>query len=451
MDNHQENRTLDTIVALATPPGSGGIGIVRLSGTQAPDIASLLTGKPPPLARRAVLCDFYDQHHTIIDTGILLYYAGPASYTGEHVVELQGHGSLVVMQQLLQRVIQLGARLARPGEFTERAFINGKIDLVQAEAVASLIDSTSSQASRSAMRSLRGEFSADIETLRQALLNLRVRVEHTLDFPDEASATIEPVYLQEELCDCLQQIETICTKACQGVLLDQGLRMAIAGSPNVGKSTLFNRLAGQDVAIIDSAPGTTRDLLQQNILIENVPFSVTDTAGFRETENKVEKEGIERALSAACQADVILLVLDMGQEPPEQIRHLLYPRKRPVVLIVRNKIDLINLVPKAPADEVYISAKTGRGLQELRQRLKKIIGLVENGENGYMARTRHLDALDKARKHLKSGLEQLQLQHPPEFLAEDLRLAQEAIGTITGAVYSDQLLDEIFSRFCLGK
>ena len=453
--------TNDTIAAIATPPGRGGVGIIRLSGADAPTIAKQLLYKGSPsqelMAREARLCSFLGEDGTLIDSGILIYYPQPASYTGEHVIELQGHGGRVVMSMLLDRVIALGARQARPGEFTERAFINNKIDLVQAEAVAGLIDSVSSQAARSAIRSLEGEFSHKINSLLQRLVNLRMFVESGLDFPEEEIDFIQGSDVKEKLSGCLEEISKILQRARQGALLGEGLRLAIVGSPNVGKSSLLNNLAGREAAIVSKTPGTTRDIVEENILIDGAPLNIVDTAGIRETKDDIEEEGIKRALNAAGSADVILLLLEYEQNIGRDERHVLAAISENVkIILVRNKIDLAEnkheLLDKNKNEtEVFLSAKTGEGVDHLVQQLKTIMGLIETGEDVCMARTRHLNALLKTQEHLASGVQHLKNKNAPELLAEDLRVAQESLGAITGSFVADDLLGEIFSNFCIGK
>lgn len=456
--------TNDTITAIATPPGRGGIGIVRLSGANAPVIAKQLINKVSGshelkdlIARQAMFCSFFDQDGTPIDSGILIYYPEPASYTGEHVVELQGHGGRVVMSLLLDRVIALGARQARPGEFTERAFVNNKIDLLQAEAVAGLIDSVSSQAARSAIRSLEGEFSNNINDLLQGLINLRMHVESVLDFPDEEIDIIEAGDMKEKLSACIEDIDKNFIKARQGAILSNGLQLAIVGSPNVGKSTLLNRLAGREAAIVSTSPGTTRDIVEENILIDGAPLNILDTAGIRDTRDEIEEEGVKRALNAASRADVILLLIEYGQNIGSEEQRVLNTLPEKVkTLVVRNKIDLSDnknelLVKNRNATEVFLSAKTGEGVDHLLQKLKTIMDMGNTSEDSYMARERHLNALSKTREYLKTGQHRLENKNTLELLAEDLRMAQESLSTITGSFAADDLLGEIFSKFCIGK
>ena len=451
----------DTIAAIATPPGRGGVAIIRLSGAEAPMIARQLIDKGSASrelrAREARLCSFLDEEGTPIDKGILVYYPQPASYTGEHVVELQGHGGRVVMSMLLERVIVLGARQAQPGEFTERAFINNKIDLVQAEAVAGLIDSVSSQAARSAIRSLDGKFSRNINSLLKRLINLRMSVESMLDFPEEEIDFIQGSEVKENMSDCLAELDKILEGARQGTILREGLRLAIVGSPNVGKSSLLNRLAGREAAIVNKTPGTTRDIVEENILIGGAPLNIVDTAGIRETEDDIEEEGIKRALNAASKADVILLLLELEQNIGREEQHLLDTLSENVkTILVRNKIDLAEnkqelLDKNGNKAEVFLSAKTGEGIDDLIQMLKTAMGLEESGEDVYMARTRHLNALLKTQEQLTSGRQHLENKSTLELLAEDLRLAQGSLGAITGSFVADDLLGEIFSKFCIGK
>ncbi len=453
--------TNDTIAAIATPPGRGGIGIIRLSGAAAPAIAKQLLDTESCShdlkAREATLCSFIDEDGTLIDSGILSYYPQPASYTGEHVVELQGHGGRMVMSMLLDRVIALGARQARPGEFTERAFINNKIDLVQAEAVAGLIDSVSSQAVRSAIRSLEGEFSHNINNLLQRLINLRMFVESVLDFPEEEIDFIQDAEVKEKLADSVGVIGKILKGAQQGAMLDEGLRLAIVGRPNVGKSSLLNRLAGREAAIVSKTPGTTRDIVDENILVGGAPLNVLDTAGIRESRGDIEEEGIRRALNAASQADIILLLLEYDEDIGADEQRVLDACSDNVkVVVVRNKIDLAankqELLDKNEGGtEVFLSAKTGEGIEDLIQSLKIIMGLNSTGEDVCMARTRHLNALLKTQEQLTSGLQHLKNKNTLELLAEDLRLAQESLGTITGDFVAEDLLIVIFSYFCIGK
>lgn len=456
MDNYQKYReSNETIAAIATPPGRGGIGIVRVSGRDALKIARQLIGKALQQPRQAMFCNFLDEQDTTIDQGILIYYANPASYTGEDVVEIQGHAGPVLMTQLLNRVIVLGARQARPGEFTERAFLNNKVDLLQAEATIALINSASSQAAKSAIRSLQGDFSKDIYDILQKLIDLRVLAEGLIDFPDEEKEFIEQAKPKEMLSACIEKIDSLRSKARKNALLEHGLQLVIIGSPNVGKSTLFNALVGKQAAIVSDSEGTTRDVLDHNILIEGVPFHILDTAGIRTSQDDVEKQGIKRALKAASQADILLLLLEQKAELSKDITDLLdtYNDK---TIVVRNKVDLAEntsqlLDANRFATEIHISAKTGAGMQVLVKRLKNIIDGSETGEDSYMARTRHLNALTETYNHLNQGIQYIQQENVLELFAEELRLAQNALGKITGSFITDDLLAEIFSKFCIGK
>jgi len=453
--------TNDTIAAIATPPGRGGVGIIRLSGADAPKIAKQLLAKGSTSndlgIREARFSSFLAEDGTLIDSGILIYYPQPASYTGEHVVELQGHGGRVVMSMLLDRVIALGARQARPGEFTERAFINNKIDLVQAEAVAGLIDSVSSQAARSAVRSLEGEFSHSINNLLNRLVNLRMFVEGALDFPEEEIELIKGDKIKEKLSDCVDELGRILKGAQQGAMLGEGLRLAIVGCPNVGKSSLLNRLAGREAAIVSETPGTTRDIVEENILIGGAPLNILDTAGIRESQDDIEEEGIKRALNAVSQADIILLMIEHGKDPGIEEQTVLDVCPDDVkTVVIRNKIDLVDnrqaLLDKNKGEtEVFLSAKTGEGLDDLVRLLKTIMGLSNTAEDVCMARTRHLNALSETKGFLNTGLQHLENKNTLELLAEDLRQAQESLGSVTGSFVADDLLSEIFSKFCIGK
>ena len=358
---------------------------------------------------------------------------------------------------LLDRVIALGARQARPGEFTERAFINNKIDLVQAEAVAGLIDSVSSQAARSAARSLEGAFSNNINELLQRLVNLRMFVEGALDFPEEEIEFIQGAKIKEKLSGCVEELGGILKGAQQGAMLGEGLRLAIVGCPNVGKSSLLNRLAGREAAIVSETPGTTRDIVEENILIGGAPLNIFDTAGIRESQDNIEEEGIKRALNAVSQADIILLMIEHGKDPGIEEQTVLDVCPDNVkTVVVRNKIDLAEnkqaLLDKNKGEtEVFLSAKTGEGLDDLVQLLKMIMGLSNTAEDVCMARTRHLNALSETKGFLNTGLQHLENKNTLELLAEDLRLAQESLGSVTGSFVADDLLGEIFSKFCIGK
>ncbi|HVC12539.1 MAG TPA: tRNA uridine-5-carboxymethylaminomethyl(34) synthesis GTPase MnmE [Burkholderiales bacterium] len=442
----------DTIAAVATPPGRGGIGVVRVSGDLVEDIARCLFGRLPA-PRRAVYCVARDAAGDTIDEGIALYFAAPASYTGEAVLEFQGHGGPVVMQALLAACLDAGARLAAPGEFTQRAFLNGRLDLAQAEAVADLIDAASQEAARSALRSLHGEFSAAVDTLVCGITELRARVEAILDFPEEEVDALHRDDAFERLARVRAGLDDVFAKSRQGSLLRGGINVVLAGRPNVGKSSLLNRLSGEERAIVTALPGTTRDALREAIQIDGVPINVIDTAGLRESRDEIERLGIERTWRELERADVVLAVFEADRGITEDDRALL--ARLPAGgrrLHVFNKCDL---VPAAGAgsrvgesSEIWVSAKTGAGLGALRKALLEAAGWRAAGESVFLARERHLRALLRARAHLESAKEQ---QMHWEFFAEELRLAQEALAEITGEFTADDLLGEIFARFCVGK
>ncbi|MBI1943517.1 MAG: tRNA uridine-5-carboxymethylaminomethyl(34) synthesis GTPase MnmE [Betaproteobacteria bacterium] len=434
----------DTIAALATPAGRGGIGIVRVSGPKVPEIARVLLGRLPQ-ARKALHCFFRDARGERVDEGIALYFPAPRSYTGEAVLELQGHGGPVVMHALLGAVLDAGARLAEPGEYTRRAFLNGRLDLAQAEAVADLIDAASREAARSALRSLSGDFSAAVAALVDALTGLRALTEAMLDFPDEEVDALHRDDAFARLSRLRAALEEVLAKSSQGSLLRTGIHVVLAGRPNVGKSSLLNRLAGEERAIVTAVPGTTRDALREPIQIEGVPIVVVDTAGLRESRDEVERLGIERTRQEMQRADVVLVVLEAGRmEAPEGE----LPAGAARVTVV-NKIDLVaGAVPGRHGAEVHVSAKTGAGIDALRAAILEAAGWQARGESVFLARERHLRALRAAQAHLTAAVDQ-----PAhwEFFAEELRLAQEALGEISGRVSADDLLGEIFARFCIGK
>ena len=447
----------DTIAAIATPPGRGGIGVVRISGKNLQAMAEEILGHLPQ-PRYASLSKFLDATGQVIDQGIALYFPAPHSYTGEDVLELQGHGGPAVMNLLLSRCLAAGARLAQPGEFTLRAFLNNKLDLAQAESVADIIDASSGEAARCAMRSLQGEFSGAIHTLVQALTDLRMLVEATLDFPEEETDFLQHANAHGKLAAIQIQLERVLTSARQGSLLREGMHVVLVGQPNVGKSSLMNRLAGEEVAIVTEVPGTTRDAIRQSIEIEGVPLHLIDTAGLRETDNAVEKIGIARTRAAIDQADLILLLIDARQGVAAADRAILdgLPAGLPLISVF-NKIDLLNETPQLKGEaggiEIYLSAKTGAGMDLLRQKLLETIGWQPHagGEGLFMARQRHLRALTEAQEHLRTAAAVGEKGEQLELLAEELRLAQLALTTITGEFSADDLLGEIFSRFCIGK
>ena len=442
----------DTIAAIATAPGSGGIGVVRVSGPLSRKVAEGVLGHCPA-PRYAAYLPFRDADHALIDQGIAIYYAAPYSYTGEDVLELQAHGGPALMQILLNRCLVLGARRAEPGEFTRRAYLNDKIDLAQAEAVADVINAATEAAARSAVRSLSGEFSSRIHTLLQQLIDLRLYVEACLDFPEEDIDFISQGGVAEKLASVSAGLETVFQEARQGNLLREGMQVVLVGQPNVGKSSLMNQLAGEEVAIVTSIAGTTRDTIKNSIQINGIPLHIIDTAGLRETTDEVEQHGIARTWRALENAGVALLLLDAAHGIGKMEKSILerLPQFLPKIW-VHNKIDLESTSPKILEIEgqthIYLSAKTGEGVELLRQHLLEIAGWQPSGEGVFMARARHLEAMNKVREHLdlSSGL-----LAQPELFAEELRLAQEALNTITGEFTPDDLLGEIFSRFCIGK
>lgn len=447
-------RSADTIAAIATPPGRGGIGIVRVSGPAVTKLAvTLLDSVPAP--RRAELRTFRDAHGAELDSGLALFFPAPHSFTGEDVLELHAHGGPVVLSLLLQRVCALGARRARPGEFTERAFLNDKLDLAQAEAVADLIDAASEQAARAAQRSLRGEFSARVQALSEALIELRAYIEAAIDFPDEELDFLSDGKVGERLAAIHERLEDLQRAATQGSLLREGLTLVIAGRPNAGKSSLLNALAGHDAAIVTAVPGTTRDLLHEQITLDGLPLHVVDTAGLRDSADPVEQEGVRRAWEAARSADRVLLVVDDALGFSAADRQILEQLPAGLaVTVVYNKVDLSGRAPQRDEEQqpasVSLSARTGEGLNLLREHLKQIAGFQPFGEGSFLARRRHLEALDRARLHL-GGAQQCLQERAGELLAEELRLAQQALGEITGEFSSEDLLSKIFSSFCIGK
>ena len=432
----------DTIAAIATPAGRGGIGVVRISGAQAPAIASRVLGVVPE-PRHATHAVFRDARGEILDEGIALYFPAPHSYTGEAVLELQGHGGPVVMQALLGACLDAGARLAEPGEFTRRAFLKGKLDLAQAEAVADLIDAASREAARSALRSLSGEFSAAIRALQSRLIELRTLTEAMLDFPEEEVDHLHRDAAAARLVEVRRALDDVLSKSRQGSLLRAGIHVVLAGRPNVGKSSLLNRLAGEERAIVTPVPGTTRDALREPIQIEGVPLVMVDTAGLRASADIVERLGIERAERELERADVVLAVFDATQQKDE-LESLPAGALR---IEVFNKIDLVPGF-RPPAGALAVSAKTGSGLERLRKAILEAAGWTSAGESVFLARERHLRALEFAREHLAAAAGESRRW---EFFAEELRLAHAALGSITGEFSADDLLGEIFARFCIGK
>ena len=434
--------TRDTIAAIATPAGRGGIGVVRVSGPAVPRVAAALLGKLPQ-PRLAMFGSFRDRYGETIDEGLALYFPAPHSYTGEAVLELQGHGGPVVMQALLSACLDAGARVAEPGEFTRRAFLEGKLDLAQAEAVADLIDAASREAARSALRSLSGEFSAAIGALQAKLVELRALTEAMLDFPEEELDALHREDAAARLAEVRQALGEVLAKSRQGSLLRSGVQIVLAGRPNVGKSSLLNRLAGEERAIVTPIPGTTRDALREPMLIDGVPVLVVDTAGLRESRDEIERLGMRRTQYELERADVVIAVFEANRGG-DALQDL---PVAPARIDVYNKIDLApGFVP--PADAVAVSARTGAGLEALRQRILQAAGWRSGGEPVFLARERHLRALDRAGAHLAAAAGESRRW---EFFAEELRLAHAALGSITGEFSADDLLGEIFARFCIGK
>lgn len=446
------SQSIETIAAIATASGAGGIGVVRVSGPLAAHIASQVLGACPA-ARHATYLPFYQADGSLIDKGIAIYFPNPHSYTGEDVLELQAHGGTALMQILLARCIECGARHAVAGEFTQRAYLNDKLDLAQAEAVADLINAATAEAARSAVRSLSGEFSHAIQTLLQQLIDLRMYVEACLDFPEEDIDFISQGRVLEKLQANQQALARIFSQAKQGALLREGMNVVLIGQPNVGKSSLLNALSGEEIAIVTPIAGTTRDTIKNVIQIEGVPLHIIDTAGLRETEDAVEQAGIARTWKALETAHVALLLVDSQhgigdfenailQKLPEQVQKIW----------VHNKIDVSRETSRIENREkethLFLSAKTGDGIPQLQKTLLDIVGYQPGGEGVFMARARHLTALQQVEEHLRLATRQM---HAPELIAEELRSAQEALSTITGEFTPDDLLGEIFSRFCIGK
>lgn len=460
----------DTICAITTPPGKGGVGIVRVSGPLCLRIAEAMLGFIP-VPRHAHYSSFLDKTHTTIDQGIALYFKAPNSFTGEDILEFQGHGGYYVLDLLLEEILRFGARLARPGEFSERAFLNGKMDLAQAEAIADLIDSSSTEAARSAIRTLQGDFSNLIHELSESIVQLRVFIEAAIDFTDEEIDFLSEGKTREKLVSILDSVDKVFERAKQGAILREGMSVVIAGKPNAGKSSLLNALAGKDSAIVTEIAGTTRDTLLEHLNIDGMPLHITDTAGLRESDDPVEQEGVRRALKAIEKADRILLVVDSSKDTlnTAQLQEYLqdlgpfFKDRMPDIsriTIVRNKIDLERRSPALERDviqddvtivSVHLSAKQQQGIDILQQHLKDTMGYHSSEVGSFTARRRHLHALESARDHLQRALAQLSGARSTELIAEDLRLAQRFLGEITGEFTTDDLLGRIFSSFCIGK
>ncbi len=446
MTNFPRN-TSDLIVAIATAPGRGGVGVVRVSGTDVTPLATAILGRVPK-PRHATFTRFLDGEGSVLDEGIALHFSAPHSFTGEQVLELQGHGGPVVLNLVMQRCVDLGARLAEPGEFTQRAYMNGKLDLAQAESVADLIDATSSEAARSAVRSLTGAFSARIAELVEALTRLRMLVEATLDFPEEEIDFLQQADAFGRLDRIDASLQAVRAQARQGALLREGLTVVLIGQPNVGKSSLLNQLAGFEAAIVTEIAGTTRDTVREVIQIEGVPLHIIDTAGLRDTDDAVEKIGIARTWAAVEKADLALLLVDAAHGVSAREAAILQRMPTLARLTIHNKIDATAEMPRAVDNEVWLSAKTGAGVALLRDKLLAAAGWQAAGEGAFMARARHLDALARGAAHLDAAR---QATSQLELFAEELRLAQAALSEITGEFTADDLLGEIFSKFCIGK
>jgi len=445
-------QTADTIAAVATAHGRAGIGVVRISGSGTRDVAVAIAGRLPP-GRHATLSEFRDAQGRTIDQGVAIFFPGPNSYTGEDVLELQAHGGVAILRLLLRRCVELGARVAEPGEFTKRAFLNDKMDLAQAESVADLIDASSTDAVRSARRSLNGEFSARVDAIKEQLIEIRLLVEAVLDFPEEQIDVVERHDVIGKLQAVQGDIATLMGSATQGNLLREGVQVVLSGAPNVGKSSLMNRLAEEEVAIVTDVPGTTRDVLQRELVVSGLPVHIIDTAGLRESDDPVERIGVERSLQQIGQADIVLEISDataqlsdraggLQVEMPEGVRKIL----------VINKIDLTGEAPRVVLEDhsetVWLSAKTGAGIDLVRESLLRASGRHMTDEVPFMARERHIVALRHARENVQRAVTEAARL---ELCAEELRLAQQSLSQITGEFTADDLLGEIFSRFCIGK
>ena len=439
----------DTIAAIATPPGTGGVSIIRISGSEALAIAARVSGTTPA-PRRATLAHIRDARGDTLDQALLLYYPAPHSYTGEDTLEIQGHGGIAVTQAVLAAVLDAGARLAEPGEYTRRAYLNNKIDLAQAEAIADLINARSQAAVKAANRSLQGDFSRQIETLAADLLALRIYIEAALDFPEEEIDFLREGDIAARLQGWGERLRTLLAQSTQGRLMNDGINLVIAGKPNAGKSSLLNALVGEERAIVTAQAGTTRDIVRETILIHGMPVNILDTAGLREASDLVEQEGIRRTRQALNQADLILLLRD-GSALDDDAADDALPANIPQLLAYNKADQTLPAVQAQHADGLWLSAKTGAGIDALRDAIACAVGRDSREESPYIARERHLRALHQAERHYQDALAQLHSSQNGELIAEDLRLAHEALGSITGAVSSDDLLGHIFSSFCIGK
>lgn len=454
-ENLNNNHQMDTIAAIATATGLGGVGIVRISGLNAAKIGEKMV-ETLPKPRYVEYLPFLDKSGETIDMGLVIYFVGPNSFTGEDTVELQGHGGRIVLDRLLQRAIELGARLANPGEFAERAFLNDKMDLTQAEAIADLIEAGSEQAARSAIKSMQGVFSTKIHTLVDAVIRVRMYVESAIDFPEEEIDFLSDGKILLQIEDIMLNFASIMQEAKQGVLLRDGMRVVLVGQPNTGKSSLLNALAGRDSAIVTEIAGTTRDVLKEEIQIDGLPLHIIDTAGLRESTDKVEQEGIRRAWLEVEQADRVLVLVDDREGITKGDTKILQklPEKLPIT-VIHNKIDLTGQSPELIVEKgqthIKLSAKKDYGLDMLRSHLQQTMGYEKTNESTFLARRRHLDALDRAFAYVQHSKQQLVNVKAGELVAEDLRLAQQALSEITGQFTSDDLLGEIFSSFCIGK
>lgn len=460
MRRQQLQNNTDTIVAIATATGRAGVGVIRVSGCDLdPFVEGLLGNSTTLTPRRAHYGTFVDGQGAILDQGLLVFFPAPHSFTGENVLEIQGHGGAVVLDSLVNRCVELGARLARPGEFSERAFLNDKMDLAQAEAIADLIDATSTQSARSALRSLQGEFSTQIHAFVERMVELRLYVEAAIDFPEEEIDFLADKNLRAKMHALLDDLIEIQSKAEQGALLRDGIKVVLAGRPNAGKSSLLNALAEQDTAIVTPVAGTTRDVLREQINLAGVPLNIVDTAGLRDTEDAIEREGVNRAWQEIENADAILYVVDATDTKTKALAELWpeyferFPNGNQKIITLLNKVDLCEppLDKNTPEGSLLLSAKTGEGLDLLKALLLETVGFHEQSEGVFSARRRHLDAINKTLSLVRVGIHQLEARGAGELLAEDLREAQNYLSEITGEFTSDDLLGRIFSSFCIGK